>query len=279
LEASISLYDPDYHVPLTFQYGAVNPRVGSLSFLARTLHLCGHPDQARGCSSEAVALGRELRHAYSIGFALIYGAILLHHAANDHAGLATALRDFHQLTDAGEPPMWRAYAAVFEGWALAQEGHSLEGLRSVEDGMLRLATTASRYQHSQVLAVLAQAQMATGDHIAATETLDEALSFVAQSEERYFEAEVLRLRARCHLLGRGALEATFADLNRSLRVARAQGARAWEIRSTVSLAQLLGEQGRRAEAYDLLAPVYGWFTEGFDTADLKDAKALLDSLA
>jgi predicted ATPase len=278
LETSVSLYDPDRDAPLTFQYGLVNPRVGSLAFLARTLQLCGHPDQALGCSAEAAALAHEVGHAYSLGFALIYGAILLHHATNDHDGLATALREFHQLTEAGEPPMWQAYAAAFEGWTLTQEGRPVEGLLKIEDGMRNLATTASRYQHSQVLAVLAQAQMATGDHMAAKETLDEALNFVAQSDERYFEAELLRLRAGCRLLGRGTLDTAFADLGRSLEVARSQGARAWELRTAVSLAGLWAEQGRRMEARDLLAPIHGWFTEGFDTPDLKEARALLDAL-
>jgi predicted ATPase len=278
LEASVSLYDPTCHLPLTFQYGLVNPRVAALAFLARTVHLCGYPERACELVVEATALARELGHMNSLAFALIYGAVLLYHTANDRHGVATGLQELRTLTEAGGQPMWRAYADVFEGWALAQEGRRVEGLACVEAGMRDLTASASRYQRSQMLGLLAQVQILTGAHVSAAGTLNAALDFVADSDERYFEAELWRLRASCGLFNGGTFESTLADLRRSLDLARAQGARAWELRSSVSLSGILAEQGRRAEAYDLLAPVYGWFTEGFDTADLKEAKALLHEL-
>src|SRR4051794_28786482 len=276
LATAVALYDPDRDAALTFQYGLANPRVAALSFLGRSLHLCGHPEQARHRSAEAVALARATGHTNSLAFALIYGAAPQHHAAGDAAGLAVALREFNGLTEAQGLPMWRAYADVFEGWLMAQEGHASEGVTRVEAGLRDFAATASRFQHSQMLTVLAQALIADDRPAAA---LDALLGFVLRSDERYFEAELLRLRAACRLLlAGGSREEAETDLGAALDVARSQGARAWELRAASDLARLWAERGEWRRAHDLLGPVHGWFTEGLDTPDLRAAGELLDGL-
>jgi predicted ATPase len=279
LETSVALYDPDRHVPLTFQYGLANPKVAALAFLGRGLQLSGYAEQARRCSDEAVGLARELGHASSLAFALIYGAAPHHHAAGDAPATAATLRAFRGLPEAQKLPMWRAYADVFEGWVLVRERRPSDGLACVEAGLEALAATASRFQRSQMLAVLAEAQIATGGHAAAAETLDAALAFVAQSDERYFEVELLRLRAECRELRGDSRERALADLGTALEVARTQGARTWELRAAVSLARLWTALAERPKARDLLAPIHAWFAEGFDAPDVKEATALLEELA
>jgi predicted ATPase len=128
------------------------------------------------------------------------------------------------------------------------------------------------------LVLLAEAHGEVGDTAVALGLLDEALARVERTNERLFEAELHRLRGELMLLNTGADQAE-ACLRRAIEVARAQDAKLWELRAATSLAKLWAEQGKRAQARNLLAPVYSWFTEGFDTADLTDAKALLDELA
>jgi hypothetical protein len=143
------------HTTLYYQYGLANPKVAALSFLGRGLQLSGYAERARRCS---VGLARELGHANSLAFALIYGAAPHHHAAGDAPATAAALRAFRGLPEAQKLPMWRAYADVFDGWVLVREGRPSEGLELIEAGLKALAATASRFQHSQMLAVLAEAQ-------------------------------------------------------------------------------------------------------------------------
>ena len=135
-------------------------------------------------------------------------------------------------------------------------------------------------RHSYFLALRAEAYLRAGQRDESLAAVDQALDFVRESGERWWEAEVYRLRGEV-LLARRARDRSNAEecFRRALRVARKQTARSLELRAATSLARLWRKQGKRAEAHDLLAPVYGWFTEGFDTPDLIDAKALLDALS
>ena len=169
---------------------------------------------------------------------------------------------------------------VLQGWADAQRGEATTGIARVRDGMAATEATGTRVYTPFDLALLAEALALAGKIEKALAALDEALATAAVSGERGWDAEIHRLRGE--LTGRlthpdpAKAEESFRT---ALAIAREQGTRGYELRAATSLARLWLEQGRRGEARNLLAPLYGWFTEGFDTADLKDAKALLEELA
>jgi predicted ATPase len=176
--------------------------------------------------------------------------------------------------------IWAAVGRILQGWADAQTGEATTGIAHIRDGLAALEATGTRVYTPFYLALLAEALALAGKIEEGLAALDDALATAAVSGERGFNAEIHRLRGA--LTGRlpypdpAKAEDSFRT---ALAIAREQGTRGYELRAATSLARLWREQGRRGEARDLLAPVYGWFTEGFDTADLKDAKALLDELA
>ena len=173
-----------------------------------------------------------------------------------------------------------AFGRILQGWADAQRGEATTGIARIRDGLAAAEATGARVYTPLFLTLLAEALALAGKIEEGLAALDDALAKAAVSGERGWDAEIHRLRGE--LTGRlpypdpAKAEDSFRT---ALAIAREQGTRGYELRAATSLARLWAEQGRRAEARDLLAPLYGWFTEGFDTADLKDAKALLDALS
>jgi len=175
---------------------------------------------------------------------------------------------------------WRATGRVWEGWALVQRQDVERGLAQIQESLAQFRANGNVQTIPHALSVLAEVYGQAGEPQKGLEALAEAQAVLERTNERRREAEVHRLRGTLLLAlpgpHRGDAEASFA---RALAVAREQSARMWELRAATSLARLWAGQGERQKAGDLLAPVYGWFTEGFDTADLKEAKALLDGLS
>ena len=169
---------------------------------------------------------------------------------------------------------------IFEGWSLADQGQTSEGISRIREGITALSATGAALFVPHFFALLAQAQQYQGQVPQAEETLADALEWVRRTGERYYEAELLRGRGEL-LLARPTPDPRTVEhcLVEALETARRQRAKTWELRAAVTLARLWRDEGKRIRARDLLAPIYGWFTEGFDTADLKDAKELLDELA
>jgi predicted ATPase len=169
---------------------------------------------------------------------------------------------------------------TLRGWALVHQGQAEAGLLQIQQGVAAIRALGTGIVPSPFLALYAEAYGTREQSAAGLRVLDEALTQVNQTEERYYEAELHRLRGvlllQQSLDNQAEAETCF---HHALTIAQDQGAKAWELRSVTSLARLWQQQGKRQEAHDLLAPIYGWFTEGFDTADLKDAKRLLDELA
>jgi tetratricopeptide (TPR) repeat protein len=284
LELSVSLYDPVRYPIHAVPHGGINLGVQALYFLARDHWCLGFPDLALGTIERALALARELSLPSSLCVALI-GASLLHSLR----GEITAAWNFADAAAglAGEQgfQQFLAYAIALRGEALIQGGQAEAGIAQLSEGIDSVRASGARLGQTAGLAGLAQGHgivRRVGQGFAA---LAEAIALVERTGERDYEAELYRLK------GELTLKRSEADSNsrikeqaesyfrRAIEVARRQSAKSLELRAATSLARLLADQGRRDEARTMLAEIYNWFTEGFDTADLKEAKALLEELA
>jgi predicted ATPase len=271
LERTLALYDSAHHRTLALLY-AFNPRVTSLGYLSCVLFALGYPDQAMMRSREALNEAQQLSHPNTTAQALFFACAL-----NQFLSAGPAVRDRAEalisLSQEEGFPLYLAHGTIFCGWAVAKAGETVVGSAQLRDGLAAWRTTGAEYILPYFLTLLAEAD---GCIDRADGWLTEALARVERTGERWFEAELHRLKGELQMRNQAGAEACFQG---ALAVARAQSARAWELRAAINLARLWCNQGKRAEAYDLLAPIYGWFTEGFETADLKDAKALLHELA
>jgi predicted ATPase len=174
-------------------------------------------------------------------------------------------------------PFWGALGEIYRGWVRVKMGDVDEGIAPLRRSLSRYRATGAQLYVPYYIDLPASVDEIAGQFEEAVNLLDEALQIVERTGERWFAAELNRLKGRL-LLRQGHPEVAEKLYCRALNIAREQEAKLWELRAVVSLARLHRDQGRRAEARDLLAPVYGWFTEGFDTPDLKETKALLDAL-
>jgi predicted ATPase len=277
-EASISLYDPARHGP--FAIGASFDVKGfALSYVAMTLWLLGYPDQALKRANEAVEFTQALSHPLTLaGVEFFLGIVQQYRrearATQKAAERAIALSAEHGFT------FWLAVATILRGWAMAQQGVNEEGIAQMEEGLAAFRATRAEISRPHWLSLLAEACIESGRLNDGLSVLAEALAGVKETEGRKYEAEIHRLKGEL-LLRQDDSNAAEAQtcFERAIEIARKQGAKSWELRATTSLARLLRDNGRRDEARAILAEIYGWFTEGFDTADLKDAKALLDERA
>jgi predicted ATPase/class 3 adenylate cyclase len=278
LEAGIARYTPDQHRALVFRAG-LDLGVACQANAARALWLLGYPEQALTRLHEALALEHALSHPYSLAFTRCWAAIVSQFrwdvpAVYEQAEAAVVLATEQGFTQ------WAAWGTSLHGWALAMKGQGEEGLIQVRQGIAAWRATGAVLHVPYFCTMLAEVCDHLGHPEEGLQALAEAHTLVEQHEERYWEAEVCRLRGVLRLRQRGTPQAEAeAWLQRALDVARRQEAKSLELRAAMSLSRLWQQQGKRQEAHDLLAEIYAWFTEGFDTADLQDAKALLDTLA
>jgi len=277
LEQGLTLYNPQEHRALAFRYG-LDLKVWCLAYMAWPLWLLGYPDQALTRSHEAIALAQELSHPISLAAALAYAA-WLHHARREGTVAQERAEAAIELSSARGFAQYLAVGKPLRGWALAVQGQGEEALAQLRQGLAALKAMGSVLDWPRFLLLLAEAYGEEGQIDEGLTTLTEALATAHKTGERWWEAELYRLKGEL-LLRRGTpMEEGEACFQQALDVARRQQAQSLELRGAMSLARLWQQQGKRTEAYELLAPVYGWFTEGFDTADLQEAKALLDALA
>jgi TolB-like protein/class 3 adenylate cyclase/predicted ATPase len=274
LEELLALYDPISNSSLVHQAG-VHPHVTSRVFLGIVLFCLGYPDQAFAQSSAGLAEARRLAHPPSLAGSLALGSQLL-----SLMGENSVLREWaHQLDAVATEqsfPYWRAQAAIHRGWVKVKNGSVTEGVSLLRNGLAAYHTTGAENAMPHFTALLASACEVAGQVEEAASLLDKALQIAEKTGERWFAAELHRNRGQ--LLRQWRPEAAEDLYCKALSIAREQEAKLWELRAAASLARLRREQGRSTEARDLLAPVYSWFTEGFNTPDLKDAKALLAEL-
>ena len=274
----MALYDPQQHRASAFLHGE-DAGVICRSYAAWTLWYLGYPDQALGRSHEAVTLAQHVAHPFSLGYALNYAAMFHQLRRDGYAAQERAEAAISLTTEQGFP-LWRTRAAVLRGWTLAHQGQAQAGITQITQGLMTYRVTGAEVLRPYWLALLADVHGTIGEPAAGLTVLTEALTLAEITGERWYEPELYRLKGKLLLQQNSAHQAEAETcFHYALDIARNQQARSFELRTATSLARLWQWQGKHQEAYDLLAPVYHWFTEGFDTADLMDAKALLDELA
>jgi len=277
LEQAHALYDPRQcptHVTL-----GVDFRVFTLSYMSHALWGLGYSEQAVQRSCEALALARDVHHPFSLALTHAYAAMLYQfrqepHTASKHADMAFALCTEHSIA------YYLAWATIIQGWSLAEQDRREEGITQMQQGLTDFQATGGRLRSPYYLTLLAEAYGHSGQVEKGLHLLDEALTDMQETGEHFWKAELHRLQGEL-LLAHSTADQTTASayLHQALEAARRQQAKSLELCAATSLARLWQSQGKGKDAYDLLAPVYNWFTEGFDTVDLINAKALLDELA
>ena len=272
-----TLYDPQQHHGLTALTGQ-DPGVACRSLRCRALWALGYPDQAREQGDEVLTLAQGLSHPLSVALALFYVAIVSAQCGDGPTAQQKA-EALIELTTDQEFSLWLALGQSCRGWVLARQGRIEEGIHQMRQGLGTFRRTGARILQTSLLAQLAEGYSHGGQAAAGLGVLGEAFEEIAQTDEREYEAELYRLKGEL-LLQQPHDQQSEAEgcFQQAIDVARRQQAKSWELRASTSLARLWQQQGKTVEARDLLAPVYDWFTEGFDTVDLKDAKALLEEL-
>jgi predicted ATPase len=249
----------------------------SLSYLSWTLWSLGYVEQALRASTDGLQRARSVGHAMTLSTVLTarailvegFGAVSLKTTGDAHDALAYAAE--HNL------PQYENWCRIYEGISLARSDNQREAIEIMRSGLAGAEVISAKLFNPMHLGHLARMHIDVGDLPAGLELIDTAIQKAEKTQERYFEAELHRMLGELYLAAANPAGAE-AALQIAISVARCQHARLWELRAATRLARLWRDQGRHAEAHDLLAPVYGWFTEGFDTADLKEAKALLKEL-
>jgi class 3 adenylate cyclase/predicted ATPase len=276
LEEVSALYNPVSDSSLVEQTGFY-PHVNSQGLLGIVLFCLGFPDRAFARSRAAVVEARKLGHLRSLAISLTNGTTVVSFLGDSEALDEWVDQAVAVTTEQGFP-VWRAQGAIFRGWAKVKNGDVAEGISLLRSGLSAYRATGAEAWTPHLLALLAEACEIAEAIDEAVTVLGDALQIVERTGQCWLAAELNRLKGKL-LLRQGNPDAAEELYFKALSIAREQQAKLWELRAAMSLARLRRDQGHRVEGRKLLAPVYGWFTEGFETPDLKDAKALLDELA
>jgi class 3 adenylate cyclase/predicted ATPase len=273
-QEGIRLYDPEEHRSHRSVYGGHDPGVCARQTAAQAQWMLGYPDQALGSVTEGLALANRLSHPFSLEVVLTYAVML--HLHRGEPELAMSFLEIAETVAAEQRVSFIMEPLFLRGAALVVQGATGEAVTTIRNGFVPGRPVATIWQ-SYVLSFLAKALAQQGNFEEAHAAIGRGRDGMNATGERMWDAELYRTHGLV-LLAENNQEESEAAFERALQVARQQQTKSFELRAATSLARLWGDQGRRAEARELLAPVYGWFTEGFDTADLKEAKALLDEL-
>jgi class 3 adenylate cyclase/tetratricopeptide (TPR) repeat protein len=276
LERTLALCAANQDTIRSYRRFGADDQVTALSALSRTLWILGFPEQAADAAKRALARARNLGFAFTTAFALdgeallgILGADPQRAAAHADEGLAHSIE--HSLAD------YEQRARFIQGALLAQGGDPQHGIELMHIAIAAIERTKSLNRRTLYLGHFAAARASLGEPEGGLDLLEEAVQTAEKTNERFFEAELYRLRGKM-LLTLGRTDEAEAALRRALKTAQEQQARWWELRTATTLAKHWHDEGKHTEAYSLLQPVCGWFVEGFDTADLQVAKALQDGL-
>jgi predicted ATPase len=275
LNEVFALYDPISHRSPIHQDG-IHHHIESQAFLGVVLFCLGYPDQGLAQSNAAVAEARRLAQPVSLALSLAANARLFS-LAGEIGTLDERVEELFAVATEQGFPVWRAFGIIYCGWVKTKNGETAAGISLLRGGLDAYRVTGAELLMPHHIGLLARAYEAAGQIEEALIQLDDALQIVERTGERFLEAEFYRHKGEL-LLRQGHTEVAEVLYHKALSIARNQEAKLWELRVAVSLARLWHDQGRYGQARDLLAPVYGWFTEGFATPDLKEARALLREL-
>jgi predicted ATPase len=304
LQQSIALYEPQKHPFLAFRYGQ-DPGGFCRCFAGLVLWFLGYPDQALKRSHEALTLAQDLSHPFSLAFALNFAALLHQLRREGQAAQELAEATIKLSTEQGFP-FWVAMGTILRGWMLAKQGQEEGGIVQMRQGLAAYRATGAEASRPYFLALLAEACGGTGQTDEGLALLAEALVAVHKNGGHFSAAELYRLKGELLLVQEGKKQKPVLSLverakavpplrrtdrdksekeseaeacfQKAIDVARRQSAKSLELRAVMSLSRLWQRQGKKEEARQMLAEIYGWFTEGFGTTDLKEAKALLEDL-
>ena len=278
LDQAIALYDPVAHRLLATRFGQ-DVGVSILSYRSLAVWALGYADAALADADHALSDARETGQAATLMYALLVTS-LTHILCGNYATANAQTYEVIALADEKGAAQWKAHGMLMLGWVFAATGKGSDAVSIITSGLTALRPTGATLWMPLFLSYLASAHAELGQFDEAWRCISEARAAVETTDARMWEAEVHRIA------GEIALKSTLPDtakaqsyFDRALTVARQQQAKSWELRAAMSLARLWRDQGKKQQARELLAPVYGWFTEGFDTRDLKEAKALLEQLA
>ncbi len=293
LEQGAALYDLQQHHALAFLYGGSDPGMFCLTLAAWTLWMLGYPDQALARMHDAFTLSQKLSHPHTLAFAQCFVAELYQLRREEWSAQEQAEAAITLSTEQGLP-FWLERGIITRGWALAEQGQKEEGIAQIHQGIAAYRATGAELWRARHLALLAEAYGKAGQVIEGLAVVAEALDWVQKNEGRYYEAELYRLKGELTLQQlriknvklkiteeqdpTASTQEAEACFEKAIDIARKQQAKSLELRATMSFARLWQQQGKHSEARTMLSTIYNWFTEGFDTKDLQEAKALLDEL-
>jgi class 3 adenylate cyclase/tetratricopeptide (TPR) repeat protein len=280
LDRGIALCDSTDHSSSVTASVGDDSKVVMHGFRAIALWLLGNPKAALADAEHALSQAREITQFGTLMHTLIWVIFIQIHLCGDYVAASRLLNELLTLADDKDTSFWRACGMTNKGLILASTGKVLDGIHTTSSGLAALKSTGATMCLPYYSSCLAMNHAKIGQFEDARRLIREAMRTIEETNERWFEAEIYRISGEIELkspnLGGAKPEVYFA---RALSVARAQQAKSFELRAAMSMARLWSEQGKRGEARNLLAPIYGWFTEGFDTLDLKAAQVLLDELA
>jgi len=271
------MYDYEQHHQILVQVRGSDAGIGAMAYEACCLWCLGYPDRALKRSQETLKLGRKLAHPFSLADAICYGGCLLNSMCQDTEKLTQEADALIENADKGSLAGWRATGRRYRGEALVLQGKIREGIELIGKGMTEMKSEGIAMYLSGTFAILAEKQLELNFLDDARASLDEAFTFVDETNERYWESELFRLKGEMLLMDEDVAGAE-ACLLRAIEIAQKQSAKSLELRAAMSLSRLWSEQGKRGKAKNLLEEIYNWFTEGFDTPDLIEAKTLLKEL-
>ncbi len=277
-DQAIALYDPAAHRPLATRFGQ-DTRAAVLGFRSYAVWLLGYPEAALADADHALEAARELGQSATLMFTL-REAMLTYIICGHYGAVSARAAEIVALADEKGAMRWGAFGMTMQGCVSALTGKASNAIQMIPSGIAALRSTRTSLTIPFFLSFLARAYADVGQFENAWRCIGEAVAAMETTKQTWFEADINRTAGEIALLSpdRDAVKAQ-TYFERALEIARAQQARSWELRAAMSTARLRRDQGKRRQARDLLAPVYGWFTDGFDTLDLKEAKALLVELA
>jgi predicted ATPase len=275
---AIALYDPAAHRPLAMLFGQ-DIGAAALSHRSNALWLLGYPEAALADTNHALKDAREIDQAGTLLHTLNY-ATIAHFLLGNYAAAEGLAKELFVLADEKAAAVWKPAGLLYQGWIFAVVGKASEAVQLIAPGLAACRSTGTTTLTPVGLSLLAKSYADLGQFDDAWRSIDEAKTVIDLTKETWFEPHVHRIAGEIALMSsKPDVAKAEAYFERALSVARQQQAKSWELRAAMSLARLWRDQGKPQQAREILAPVYGWFTEGFDTRDLKDAKALLGELA